>query len=214
MGHKTSNPLVTFLYLLARDSLPTGKITRLIDGASNPVVQHLSGPELARLAERWARELRTGQEPFGGMSPEFLAINLKAARDEIERLTAKVDRLKEKSKKVIDEGKRLVGLSKGQEGKIAKLNKEIRGSKIIIGEWKELYNEATTLLRDQEYINDGLKEEIRQIKGNPGTEASTKYSHFSWCARVGERLELGGFCPVCKHPGNDEPKKGNQDGSA
>ena len=60
MSHKSSSKLVTFLYLLARNHLPTGTIKSIIMEAAQADDPMLTADELASLSERYAKELEQG----------------------------------------------------------------------------------------------------------------------------------------------------------
>lgn len=57
-GHKTNDPFVAFLYELARDRVPVGRITNIIRGQVSEDGWILSNKHLARIAEDWVVELR------------------------------------------------------------------------------------------------------------------------------------------------------------
>jgi len=57
-GHKTNDPFVAFLYELARDRVPVGRITNIIQGQASDDGWVLTNKHLARIAEDWVLELR------------------------------------------------------------------------------------------------------------------------------------------------------------
>lgn len=89
----TTTKLQAFLYILARDYLPTGKVERILKDVSGLEEKVFTCPLVVALAEQWAGELVPKDGAAGelcnavlmGLGPDTLIRCAHALRDELNR---------------------------------------------------------------------------------------------------------------------------------